>query len=300
MDKILITGGTGLVGTHLTTLLLREGWSVGVLSRNPERSKGAANAYQWNLDTGYIDPRAFEDTKAIVHLAGADVAGKRWTTAYKQEIISSRTQSAQILHNWLSENEHSVETFLSASGVNYYPQNTGKRLIETDAPGDDFLAEVTKAWEKSANKIGELSIRTTVFRIGVVLSNKGGALVELVRPVKWGAAAPLGSGSQIMSWIHIDDLCRMFLFALNDKSIRGVFNAVAPNPATNRNLVYTIAKRLNKPTILPAVPGFALKLALGERATIVLEGADISSEKIEAAGFSFKYPILEEAIQSLI
>lgn len=300
MDKVLITGGTGLVGTHLTALLLQEGWSVGVLSRYPEKSKGAAKAYQWNLDTGYIDPKAFEETKAIIHLAGADVAGKKWTSAYKQEIKSSRTQSAQILHNWLSENEHSVDTFLSASGVNYYPQNTGRRLIETDAPGEDFLAGVTKAWEKSADEIGKIGLRTTIFRIGIVLSNKGGALVELVRPVKWGAAAPLGSGSQVMSWIHIDDLCRMFLFALNNKSIRGVFNAVAPYPATNKDFVHTIAKRLHKPTIFPAVPAFALKLVLGERATIVLEGADVSSEKMQAAGFSFKYPKLEEAIRSLL
>lgn len=299
INKVLITGGTGLIGTRLTELLVQEGYSVGILSRHPEKIKGSATGYHWDLDTGYIDPKAFEDTGAIIHLAGADVAGKRWTAAYKKEIINSRTRSAQILHDWLSGNAHTVETFLSPSGVNYYPQNTGRRFKETDGPGNDFLAEVTKAWEKSADRINELGIRTIIFRIGIVLSDKGGALAELAKPVKWGAAAPLGSGSQVMSWIHIDDLCRMFVFALKNKSLKGVFNAVAPHPVTNKTFVNTVADTLNKPSILPAVPAFALKIALGERAIIVLEGADVSSEKIEAAGFSFKYPKLAPALHSL-
>lgn len=299
-EKVLITGGTGLIGTHLTGLLVQKGYSVGILSRNPEKIKGAVVGYKWDLDEEYIDPEAFQDTKFIIHLAGADVAGKRWSSAYKKEIIRSRTESAQILFNWLSNNKHSVSAFLSSSGVNYYPQNTGKRFSEEDAYGNDFLAEVTKAWEKSADQISSLGIRTVKFRIGVVLSNKGGALVELARPVRFGAAAPFGNGNQIMSWIHIHDLSSIFIFALENEFVSGVFNAVAPHPVTNRAFVYAIAATLNKFAFLPAVPAFALKLVLGERAAIVLNGVNASSEKIEKSGFFFEYSKLDLALRALL
>ncbi len=300
VTKILITGGSGLIGTRLTALLTDEGYSVGILSRSPKKIPAPALGYKWDINTGYVDPKAFENTTAIIHLAGADVAGKRWTPAYKQEIISSRTSSAQVIHDWLSKNQHSVNTFLSPSGVNYYPQNTGKRLTETDGAGADFLAEVTQAWEEGAEKISNLGLRTVIFRVGIVLSNKGGALVELARPVRLGAAAPLGSGKQMISWIHIDDLCHMFIFALKNNSLKGVFNAVAPHPVTNKAFVHSIAATLKKPIFLPAVPAFALKMVLGERAAIILEGANVASEKIKEAGFSFEYPKLDAALQSLL
>lgn len=298
--KVLISGGTGLVGTYLTGLLSQNGYSVGILSRNPDKIKGNAIGYKWDLTTGYIDPTAFDDTACIIHLAGADVAGKRWTEAYKGEIISSRTESARIIYNWLAVNPHSVSSFLSASGVNYYPQNTEQLCTEEGAPGNDFLAEVTKAWESGADQIGSLGIRTAKFRIGAVLSDKGGALIEIAKPVRWGAAAPLGSGKQVMSWIHIHDLCSMFIFAFENDAINGAYNAVAPHPVSNKAFVKALAARLHRPAFLPAVPTFALKLVLGERACIVLEGANVSSEKIEKVGFSFEYPTLDLALKSLL
>lgn len=298
--KVLITGGTGLIGSQLTKLLLKKGYSVGILTRNPEKSKGEAVAYKWDIQKGYIDPEAFADTAFIIHLAGADVADKRWTASRKEEILKSRTESAQMLHDWLAKNKHVVEAFLSPSGINYYKQNTGKILTEESPAGDDFLADVTKAWEKSADKIKSLAIRTVKLRIGIVLSDKGGALVELAKPVRLGAAAPLGSGEQFMSWIHIDDLCNIFLYAIENNTVDGVYNAVAPNPVSNKEFTELTARILNKPSFLPAVPAFALKMLLGERASIILEGAKVSPAKIVGEGFVFRYPELSPALSDLL
>lgn len=298
--KILITGGTGLIGTQLIKLLTQKGYTVAILTRDPEEYSGDALAYKWDIANGYIDPEAFKNTNYIIHLAGAGVADKRWTPSRKEEIINSRVHSAQLLYNWLAENDHSVEGFISSSGVSYYKQNTGERLLEDAEAGSDFLAEVTKVWEKGAEKIKSIGIRTVIFRIGVVLSNKGGALVELARPVKLGAAAPLGTGKQIMSWVHINDFCRMILFAIENPKLEGVFNAVAPHPVSNKDFTIEIAKTLNKVAFLPAVPSFALKMVLGERAAMVLDGANVSSEKLETLGFVFEFPKLPAALKDLL
>lgn len=297
--KVLITGGTGLIGSHLTKLLLQKGYAVGILTRNPEKHRGQAIAYKWDIPKGFIDPEAFTDTTFIIHLAGADVADQRWTAPRKEEILKSRTESAKLLYDWLAKNEHDVEAFLSPSGINYYKQNTDEVLTEASEAGNDFLADVTKAWEKSADEIKSLGIRTVKLRIGIVLSDKGGALVELAKPVKLGAAAPLGSGEQFMSWIHINDLCNIFLYAMENITIEGVYNAVAPNPVSNREFTEETARILKKPSFLPAVPAFALQLILGERASIILDGAKVSSEKIIEKGFSFEYPNLAPALEVL-
>lgn len=295
--KIIITGGTGLIGTHLTKLLIQKGYTVAILTRNPEAYSGDALAYKWDIAKGYIDPEAFKGSNCIIHLAGAAVADKRWTPSRKEIIINSRVDSAQLLYNWLSENNHIIEAFISASGISYYKQNTGQRLSEEAKSGNNFLAEVTKVWENSAENIKSLGIRTVIFRIGIVLSDKGGALVELAKPVRLGAAAPLGTGKQTMSWVHVSDLCRMFIFATENLKFEGIFNAVAPHPVTNREFIGEVAKVLNKVSFLPAVPSFVLKIILGERAEMVLDGANVSSEKLETRGFAFEFPKLTEALR---
>ena len=300
-QKILITGGSGLIGTHLTRLLLEKGFEVVHLSRSPGKTDSLVKVYKWDINKGYIDSEAFEDVQCIIHLAGADVAEERWTEERKEVILNSRTASAALLRKWLAHNSNTVTTLLSPSGIAYYGTDAGSRLLtEESKPGNDFLAEVTKAWEKSADEIGELGIRTVKFRIGIVLSNKGGALVELARPIKWGVAVPLGSGDQVMSWIHIDDLCEMFIFGLESKEMTGVFNAVAPNPVTNKVFTEQTAKVLHRPAFLPPVPGILLKLALGEKASIVLDGANVSPAKVVEEGFSFRYPNLYPALQNLL
>lgn len=299
--KVLISGGSGMIGTELARTLTEKDYEVALLSRNPESNTNGYKAYKWDIKSGYIDPDAFENTNYVVHLAGADVAEKRWTEKRKEEIVKSRTASAHVLYKWLKENPHAVEAFISSSGISYYGLDAApKPLVEESRPGNDFLAEVTKAWEKSADKVGTLDIRVVKFRIGIVLSNKGGALVELAKPVKLGAAAPLGSGDQIMSWIHIQDLCNMLVFALENPRLEGVFNAVAPHPVSNSYFTKETAKILKKPAFLPPVPAVLLKLILGERASIILDGMHVSSQKIEEEGFNFTYPNLIPALKNLL
>lgn len=299
--KVLITGGSGLIGSELSQLLLERNYEVVLLSRNPKKTGKGITAYKWDIGKRYIDPEAFAGTNFIVHLAGADVAEKRWTESRKKEILNSRVNSAGLLYQYLKENPHSVEAFISPSGISYYGLETGQqKLTEESDPGDDFLAEVTKAWEQSADKIAALGIRTVKLRIGIALSGKGGALAALAKPVKFGIAAPLGSGNQIMSWIHISDLCNMIIFAMENDHLKGTFNAVAPNPVSNKTFTKEIAKTLKMPNFFPPVPGFMLRAMLGEKASIVLEGADVSSRKIEAAGFSFAYPELKAALHNLL
>ncbi len=293
--KVLITGGTGLVGKALIELLNANGYQVAVLSRSA-KSMAHATAYKWDIPNDYIDPMAFEGTEVIIHLAGAGVAEKRWTAERKEEIYNSRTKSSLLLYNYLKDNDHSVHTFIAASAIGLYGMDTGSTNIKEDAPvGTDFLAHVTDAWEASTKKIESLGINLFQTRIGIVLSNKGGALKEILKPP---VAAPLGNGQQYMSWIHISDLCKMILYAIEHK-LSGPFNAVGPKPMTNREFTKVAAKSFGKPYLPIPVPRLVLKLMLGEMAQIVLGGSRISCEKILSAGFNFEFPKLEEALADL-
>jgi uncharacterized protein len=297
---ILITGGTGLVGSRLTELLKAKGYTVKYLSRTAGVKNGI-QSYEWDIKRGTINEKAFENVDAIIHLAGAGIADKKWSSERKKEILDSRTKSTQLLKSTLERIDHSVKTFVSSSAIGYYGWDTGGVLKKEESRfGDDFLATVTKAWEAEANKIEKLNIRLVKLRIGVVLSEKGGALAELVKPIKFGIGAPLGSGDQFMSWIHIDDLCEMFIFALENPSINGVYNAVAPNPETNATLTKLTAQVLKRPCFMPNIPSFVLRLILGQRAALVLGGSRISSEKIQSQDFKFKFSDLQSAIVDLL
>lgn len=301
MSKIvLVTGGTGLVGTRLTSLLLEKGYQVRYLSRNPGKVS-EVESFSWDIDRQTIDEKALDGVDYIIHLAGAGVADKKWTTQRKKEILQSRTKSTEVLRSALANKDHQVKAFISASAVGYYGWDTGGVWKKEDSRfGDDFLATVTKSWEAEVDQVEKLGIRVAMLRIGIVLSDKGGALKELTKPIKWGAGAALGKGDQYMSWIHLDDLCKMFIHALENDTIQGIYNAVAPNPVTNKELSKLSAKVLGKPFFLPNVPGFVLKLALGEMASMVLGGNRVSSEKIQNDGFTFTYPEVEPALNDLL
>ncbi|TAF67561.1 MAG: TIGR01777 family protein [Cytophagales bacterium] len=300
-EKILITGGTGLVGKKITEILTAEGYQVAFLSRQ-KRAIPHVEVFLWDTNNNYIDPEAFQNCTAIIHLAGENVAEKAWTASRKKAILESRTQSTALLYNAIKANQpETLKTFISASAIGIYGLDTGENWLQENSPAaNDFLANVVVEWEKEVDTLSTLNLRTAKLRIGVVLSDEGGALEKIAQPIRYGAGAALGTGKQYLSWIHIQDLANMFIFALKNETIQGTYNAVAPEPATNQQFTKAVAKILKKPLILPNVPAFALKLGLGEMANIVLGGNRVSSQKIQEAGFHFQYPQLENSLRSLL
>lgn len=298
---MLITGGTGMIGSRLTTFLLQNGYKVRYLTRSPKHVDKNIEAFKWDVKAERLAPEALEGVSFIINLAGANIFSKRWTKSRKQVLLESRTRSTALLRKALHEYAHQVKLVISASAVNYYGENTGAEIKnEADPAGDGFLAAVCKAWEQEADQIAALGIPVIRTRLGVVLSKKEGAFEAFAKPVKYGLAAPLGTGKQYVSWIHIDDLCNIFMFLLEHEGNSDVYNAVAPNPVTNRDLIKAIAEKMNRPMILPAVPALLIKLAVGEVASVVVGGVRVSSEKIEKKGFRFQYPTINEAVKNLL
>lgn len=308
MAIILITGGTGLIGTRLSELLLQEGHEVIVLTRKalPQSKlpKGIRHA-KWDIDAKYIDPQVISSADYILHLAGAGVADKRWDKKRKEEIVNSRVAGGLLLVEVLKNNPNKVQAVISASGIGWYGNDTDKSKqlgFTEESPADtSFLGETCRLWEESMQGISDLGKRLVIFRFGIVLTNKGGALPEFKKPIKLGIAAILGSGEQNVSWIHIDDLCNMLMMAIKKDSITGVYNAVAPEVVTNKVLTISLAKSMKRFFFIPfQVPVFLLKLAMGEMSIEVLKSAKVNSYKIQGAGFHFRYPTLDEAIKELI
>jgi uncharacterized protein len=296
--NVLITGASGLIGSRLTELLSSAGYKVIHLSR---RKGAAVQTYTWDVEKQVIEPDALKEVDAIIHLAGANVAEKRWTEKRKAELISSRVDSTRLLYNELKKGNHYVKTFISASAVGYYGfENDDEVFTESSPAGSDFLARLTQQWESESNKIASLGIRTVRLRVGVVLSRNDGALKPIAKTVKNLIGAPLGKGTQYISWVHIEDICRMFLHLLQDESLSGAYNGVANEPVTNAELTKAVAKELGKPIIFPNVPAFGLKLAFGEMASIVLRGSKVSNEKIKASGYQMKFPTLKGALADLL
>jgi uncharacterized protein (TIGR01777 family) len=298
MSTILITGGTGLIGKALTPMLISKGHTVIILSRH------AAGAAHWDPSKGIIDAEAIRSADIIVHLAGAGVADKRWTAARKKEIVESRTQSSALLVKALREIPNKVQAVISASAIGWYgpdPVIPSRRpFVETDPVDKSFLGETCRVWEESIAPVAALGKRLVIFRTGVVLCNEGGALVEFRKPVKLGVAAILGSGRQVLSWIHIEDLCRLYLDAIGNERWSGVYNAVAPQPVNNKTLTMELARRLKGRYFVPVyVPSFLLKIIVGELSIEVLKSATVSVEKAHKGGFQFLYPSLQSALDEL-
>ena len=299
--KVLITGATGLIGSRLAKACQANGYIVNYLTTSKEKveSKHGIKGYYWNPEKGELDDEALSDVSVIFHLAGASIS-KRWTKSYRKTIIDSRIHTANLLFRALQKKTHTVEHFISASGVGIYPASyTNLYTEESDKLNSAFLGEVVRSWEQAANQFESLGLAVTKVRTGLVLAADGGALPEIARPIKMSVGAPLGSGRQWQSWIHIEDMIRLYLFIL-EENLEGTFNAVAPNPVTNARLTKSIAKVLQKPLWLPNIPSFVLRLILGDMARLILEGQLVSSEKIEKHGFSFHYTQLENALQDLL
>ena len=291
MAKILVTGGTGLVGRRLTTLLTEKNHEVRILSRNPKDK----NEFKWDVSKGFVDDKAIENIDYIIHLAGAGIADKRWTKERKEVIVNSRVATANLIFDKIKTQNIPLKGFISASGSNYYgAQTTAKVFKESDAVGTDFLGQVCLRWEAAANQFKDLNIPVTILRTGVVLSKTGGALEKMRTPI----VSPLGSGNQYLAWIHIDDLCNLYIKAV-EEDFEGVYNTVSPESHTNRTFSKTLAKAIKRPYLPIAVPGFLLKLVFGELAIILLEGSRLSSDKLEKKGFVFQYKELESALESL-
>ncbi|WP_026705850.1 TIGR01777 family oxidoreductase [Flavobacterium soli] len=299
--KILITGATGLVGNELVSLLLQNGETVHYLSTSKKKIESQSNfkGFYWNPQQGIIDENCFIGVDAIIHLAGANI-GKRWTPKYKQEIIESRILSSNLLFKALKDFPHQVKQIVSASAVGIYPDDLKKLYTESEKEVDNsFLGNVVVKWEESVDKFKLLNIKVCKLRTGLVLSSKGGALMEMLKPIKFGMGAPFGSGRQVQSWIHIQDLTEMYYFAVKN-SWQGTFNAVAPNPVPNKELTEEIAIAVKRPIIIPSIPKFLMSFVLGEMHIMLFTSQNVSSQKASDNGFVFKYKIIEKALSHLL
>ncbi|MVN90333.1 TIGR01777 family oxidoreductase [Mucilaginibacter aquatilis] len=296
---VLITGGTGLIGQQLTQQLLNKGYTVSHLSRKPGNHKNVAT-FLWDLQKNEIDKRSVDGVDTIVHLAGTGIADKRWTEKRKAEILESRTKSIGLIYDLLkSKPNHSVKHVISASGVGYYSDRGDRILTEDDTPAHDFLGKCCVEWENAVDDGKQLGINVTKFRTGVVLTKKEGALPQLALPVKLGVGSPLGSGNQWVSWLHLQDAVGMYLDAIEGKLQPGTYNMAAPNPVTNKELTKAVAWQLKRPLWAPNVPAFIIKLLFGELSTLVLGSTRVSTNKIEEAGYKFKFAHLADALKDI-
>ncbi len=292
MTKVLITGGTGLVGNKLQDIFKQKSIDFSILTRNPKR----VNEFKWDISQKYIDKKAFENVTHIIHLAGAGIADKRWTSQRKEILINSRVASSDLLFDTIKALNIRLDGFISASGIGYYGAITSNKIFtETDAPQNDFISKVCVAWEKSANQFTELNIPVTILRTAVVLSKSGGALSKINTPL---FLASLGNGTQYMPWIHIDDLCNLYVKAIENRQFTGIYNAVAPEHQTNNSFTRTLGDIIKKPIFLLNAPAFVLQIILGEMADILLKGSRISAKKT-AENYTFEYPELKTALENI-
>jgi len=304
MATVLISGGTGLVGTALTKELLNRNYEVVILTRSPEKYSSATSRLsyaKWNVEEQVIDKDTLAKADHIIHLAGENVGDKRWIKKRKKQIVESRTLTSALLVKALKEAPNNVKTVVSASGIGWYgEQKSSDPFVEIDSPAEDFLGQTCKQWEESVEPVTGLGRRLVKLRTGMVLSNEGGALDEFKKYLRFGIATILGNGKQVVSWIHIDDLVRIYIHALENESLYGAYNAVAPYPVTNKTFVLELAKKVKGRFFIPVyIPSFVLKIILGEMSIEVLKNAMVSCEKIKQAGFSFLYPSVTSAFTEL-
>lgn len=295
MDKVLITGGTGLIGKRLSFLLQSKGYEVRLLSRN-ENSSSKYPTFVWDIKKGTIDEKAFKDLDYIIHLAGAGIADKKWSDARKKIIIDSRVESTKLLLKYTRDLKIPLKAFISSSAIGYYGSVTSEITFEeNENHGNDFIAEVCRLWENAIFEFETESIRTVAIRTGIVLSKNGGALKKMKTPI----ITPIGNGQQYMPWIHIDDLCEIYIETMENDLMKGIYNGVAPEHETNATFSKKLAKAFKQPFLPIGVPSFILKTVFGEMATILLNGSRVSSEKIQASGFEFNFPLLNDALSDV-
>ncbi|WP_460218420.1 TIGR01777 family oxidoreductase [Psychroserpens sp. MEBiC05023] len=297
MRKILLTGATGLIGQEIVKVCHDQNYIVHYLttSKNKQSSHKNHKGFYWNPNKSEIDVKCFDGVDTIVNLVGATISN-RWTDTYKKEIITSRTKTAQLLHNTIKAHNLPIKYIVSASAIGIYPDSL-INYYDEDEPetSNSFLGDVVKKWEAAIDDFSALNIKVAKIRIGLVLSKNGGALPEIAKPIRFGAGAAFGSGNQWQSWIHIEDLVHLFIYTV-EHQLEGVYNGVSPNPVTNLELTKAVAKVLHKPLILPNIPKLAMKLVLGEMHILLFESQRVSASKIEHEGFDFKYHHLEPAL----
>ncbi|ANE50542.1 TIGR01777 family oxidoreductase [Flavisolibacter tropicus] len=306
MATVLITGGSGMIGSALAKALIDKHHDVIILSRKASNNNGAASKIShatWNVNKQHIDEQAIKDADFIVHLAGTNIAQGRWTDKRKQEIVDSRVKTGELLVKALRETPNKVKAVISASAIGWYGPDpvlpNPKPFVESDPADNTFLGSTSQKWEAAIKPVVALGKRLVTFRIGIVLSREGGAYAEFHKPLQFGLASILGSGKQIISWIHIDDLVRLFINAVENESLNGVYNAVAPNPVSNGHLIKQMAKVKGGFSIAVPVPAFVLKAMLGEMSIEVLKSATVSSVKVQDTGFFFSFPTIEQALENL-
>lgn len=302
MSTILIAGGTGLIGRRLTEMLREQGHEVRVLTRHALRDsipqpQQQVQQFAWHPAEGRVDDAALLGADVIINLAGAGIADRRWTAARKRELVQSRIQSAQTLRTAIERTGHKPQVYLAASAIGYYGDSGERWMHETENPVDQgFMVGCCREWEQASAEIAALGIRTVVLRIGVVLAGEGGALAEFVKPLRFGLGAYFADGQAWCSWIHRDDLCRIFLWAMDAPTVWGTFNAVAPQPVRNLDLVRATARAMRQRAIFAPAPAFAMRLVFGEMSAVILNSNRVSADKLVAAGFRFQHPKLEEAL----
>ncbi|MEO6490090.1 MAG: TIGR01777 family oxidoreductase [Ferruginibacter sp.] len=304
-QMVLITGGTGMVGQKLSTFLHGKGYNITILTRKPGNTKKSEHVRyaEWDIKKQSIDIPAVQNTDHIIHLAGAGVMDKRWTDSYKNEILLSRTMSSKLLIDTLNQYPNKVRSIISASGIGWYGKDKEniKYFIETDPPANDFLGQTCFSWEESISMPTKNNIRVCKLRTGIVMANEGGALQEFKKPLGFGIAAILGSGKQMTSWIHIDDLCRLYLYAIENTRMIGSFNAVSDKPVTNKFLTLNLAKLLRGKFVIPLhVPSIVLKVVMGDSSIEVLKSTSVSNQKLKQTGFTFQFAELETALKDLV
>jgi uncharacterized protein len=298
MKRVVLTGGNGLIGSHLSSLLDGEGYEVVHLSRKI-REGGKYRSYLWDPPKGYCDGDAFRDGDAIIHLAGANIGSRPWSRARRREIISSRTETAGLVYRSSAGSGVMPSVFVTASGISIYGTQTTERIFSEDDPaGSDFLAETCRLWESAADPFEAEGVRVVKIRTAVVLAPAGSALSKMTLPARAGLIVRLGPGSQYFPWIHIDDLCQIYLRAVSDDAMTGPYNASAPDHITHDMLMAGVAREKGLPVFLPRVPAWLLKAILGEMSAILTKGSRISSERIQATGFRFRYPDIAVALKA--
>ena len=294
--KILITGGSGMIGQALSAALSENGHQISHLSRNPSENANYTS-YKWDIANQYIDPNALK-VDLIIHLSGEGIANKRWTKKQKQKLAMSRIDAAKLLYDKITKLKKRPSKIISASAIGYYGSDTKQEeCFENTPPGSDFIGQFVFKWEQQISQFEKLGMQVSILRIGIVLSKAGGALPKLSLPILWGIGAPIGSGRQSISWIHLDDLVKMFVFVV-ERKVKGIYNAVTHN-TTNAALTKAIAQQLKKPLFLPKVPSFFLKIIFGEMSKIILGGNRVSGVKIIEQGFKPNYPTLEVALSDI-
>jgi uncharacterized protein (TIGR01777 family) len=302
MNKnVLISGGSGFVGKKLGALLIEKGYTVSILSRSPKQNTVAISYYRWDVSTHSIEEESVLNADYIIHLAGENIADKRWTPKRKEAIVQSREKSIELLYTVLKKHHKRLDAFISASGIGIYGAVNGDDICtENTLPADDFLGMTCQKWEAAADNLTDLGIRVVKIRTGLVLGKDDGFLKKLSLIFKIRLGSALGSGKQYMPWIHVDDLCAIYLEAIKNSDMTGAYNAAIADNTTNTIFSKTMAKINGYSIWLPNVPAFLIKIVLGEMALLILTGRRVSSEKIGKTGFKFKFTTLEQALRDCL